>query len=64
MAVEKAPYINYTELTSYPTVQSTGSEIPVFITKTSNTVAYEDINEENILTFTSYDKFKNHYGII
>lgn len=63
MAVEKAPYINYTELTSYPTVQSTGSEIPVFITKTSNTVAYEDINEENILTFTSYDKFKNHYGI-
>lgn len=63
MAVEKAPYINYTELTSYPTTQSSSSEIPLFITKTNNSVAYEDINETNILTFTSYNKFANYYGI-
>ena len=63
MAVEKAPYITYTEVTSYSENINNGSEIPVFIVKTDNEVTVADISPNNILRFISYNKFKQHFSI-
>lgn len=63
MAVEKAPYINYTEITSYLEDIDNGSEIPLFIAKTNNRVRQEDINDNSVLKFISYTKFKNYFSI-
>ena len=49
MAVERAPYINYTEITSYQEEISNGSEVPLFIVKTNNTVEVSDITPKSIL---------------
>lgn len=46
MAVNKAPYINYTELDSNPIATGEGSEIPIFIGTSSNTVS--TITRDNI----------------
>lgn len=63
MAVEKAPYVTYTEVTSYLENVDNGSEIPTFIVKTDNTVNVADISPNNILRFISYNKFKQHFSI-
>ena len=63
MAVEKAPYLNYTEVTSYQEIINNGSEIPIFIVKTNNTVNVSDITPEKVLKFISYAKFKEHFSI-
>lgn len=63
MSVEKAPYINYTEITSYQEDIDNGSEIPVFIVKTNNNVTVADITPSSVLRFISYRKFKNHFSI-
>ena len=63
MAVERAPYINYTEITSYQEEINNGSEIPLFVVKTNNTVAVSDITPKKILRFVSYTKFKDYFSI-
>ena len=63
MAVERAPYINYTEITSYQNVFDNGSEIPVFMLKTNNEVALADINNSSVLKFISYGRFKRYFSI-
>ena len=63
MAVEKAPYLNYTEITSYLEDIDNGSEIPLFIVKTNNSVTLEDIKTSNVLKFISYNHFKQHFSI-
>ena len=63
MAVEKAPYLNYTEVTSYQEISDNGSEIPVFIVKTNNAVAVSDITPDKVLKFISYGKFKGYFSI-
>lgn len=63
MSVEKAPYVNYTEVTSYQEDINNGSEIPVFIVKTNNNVNVADITPSNVLRFISYRKFKNYFSI-
>lgn len=63
MAVEKAPYINYTEVTSYNTNIDNGAEIPLFVVKTDNAVNVADITPEKILRFISYSRFKKHFNI-
>lgn len=63
MAVEKAPYINYTEVTSYNANIDNGAEIPLFVVKTNNAVNVADITPEKILRFISYSRFKKHFNI-
>ena len=63
MAVEKAPYINYTEVTSYSENIDNGSEAPLFIVKTENKVTVADITPKKVLKFISYNKFKQHFAI-
>lgn len=63
MSVEKAPYINYSETTSYLENIDNGSEIPVFIIKTNNTVNISDITPEKVLRFISYTRFKKYFNI-
>lgn len=63
MAVEKAPYINYTEVTSYNEYINNGSEIPLFIVKTNNVVNVADITSEKVLSFISYSRFKKYFNI-
>ena len=53
MAVEKAPYVNYSEITSYQSDIVNGSEIPLFIVKTGNTVTASSIGAESVLRFIS-----------
>jgi len=63
MAVEKAPYINYTEVTSYNEYIDNGSEIPLFVVKTDNNVNVADITPEKVLRFISYSAFKKQFNI-
>ena len=63
MAVEKAPYLNYTEVTSYNEYLDNGSEIPLFIVKTNNSVNVADITPEKVLRFISYYNFKKAFNI-
>lgn len=63
MPVERAPYIEYNEATSYLEGEGNGSEIPLLIIKSNNVVNVADITPNSILTFKSYNNFKKHYGI-
>jgi len=63
MSVERAPYINYTEVSSYVEDADNGSEIPLFIVKTNNTVNASDIKPSSVLKFISYRGFKKHFSI-
>jgi len=63
MAVERAPYINYNEITSYMESVENGSEIPLFVVKTNNTVNVSDITSKKVLRFISYAKFKQYFSI-
>lgn len=63
MAVEKAPYSNYSEVTSYLEVNDNGSEIPVFIVKTDKSINVSDITTDKVLKFISYGKFKQYFSI-
>lgn len=63
MAVEKAPYINYSETTSYNETINNGSEVPIFIVKTNNLVNVADITPEKVLRFISYSSFKKYFSI-
>ena len=63
MAVEKAPYVDYTDVTSYQEIVATGSEIPIFIVKTNNTVSVDNIKPNNVKRFISYSRFKQEFTI-
>lgn len=63
MSVERAPYLDYSEITSYLESESEGSEIPLFIVKSNNVVDESDITPRNVLQFKSYRKFKQHFTI-
>ena len=63
MAVERAPYLDYTEITSYYEDINNGSEIPLFVVKTGNSVALSDISPASVLKFVSYDRFKDRFSI-
>ena len=63
MAVERAPYIDYTEITSYMEEINNGSEIPLFIVKTGNEVEVSDIKPSSVKEFRSYGKFKQGFSI-
>ena len=63
MAVEKAPYLNYTEITSYLESIDNGSDVPLFIVKSNKSIDVDNIKPENVLKFISYSNFKKHYNI-
>ena len=63
MAVERAPYMDYMEMTSYQEDINNGSEIPLYIVKTNNSVSVSDITPANVLKFISYRRFKQHFSI-
>lgn len=63
MAVERAPYLDYTEIASYNEFVNNGSEIPLFIVKTNNAVNVADITPDKVLRFISYYAFKQEFGI-
>lgn len=63
MAVEKAPYLNYSEVTTYQETIDNGSEIPLLIVKTNNNVPVSDISVDKVLKFISYNNFKKYFSI-
>ena len=63
MAVDKAPYLKYTEVTSYQDGSGNGSEIPVFIVKTNKVVNVSDITPDKVKKFVSYTQFKREFSI-
>lgn len=63
MAVERAPYVNYSEIASYSEDISNGSEIPLFVVKTNNVVAASSISPSSVVRFISYTKFKEYFSI-
>lgn len=60
MAVIKAPYINYTELDSNPLATGEGSEIPIFIGTSTNTVSA--ITRDNIKLCRNITQVKDAIG--
>lgn len=60
MAVERAPYLDYIEEISYPEGTETGSDIPLFIIKSSNTVS--ELNADSIVRYRSYKAFAGQGG--
>lgn len=60
MAVERAPYINYTELDSNPLLTGEGSEIPIFIGTSGNTV--ESVSRKNIITCKNIQEVEDAIG--
>ena len=63
MPVDRAPYLRYTEVTSYQDNSENGSEIPVFIVKTNNVVDVDDITPNSVKKFVSYSRFKKEFSI-
>ena len=60
MAVNKAPYINYTELDSNPLTTGEGAEIPIFIGKSTNTVS--TISRDNIVMCKNITQVEDAIG--
>lgn len=60
MAVERAPYINYNELTSNPLLTGEGSEIPIFVGTSENTV--ESVSRKNIYVCKNIQEVKDAIG--
>ena len=60
MAVERAPYINYTELDSNPLLTGEGSEIPIFIGTSSNTIS--EVSRKNIYTCKNFQEVEDRLG--
>ena len=60
MVVERAPYINYNELDSNPLLTGEGSEIPIFIGTSSNTIS--SVSRNNIYQCKNIDEVEDIIG--
>ena len=60
---ERAPYLNYTEITSYQEFIDNGCQIPIFVVKSDKQIDASEVAFKNVLRYTSYTKFKKDYSI-